>query len=285
MSEETKIEKLDSAEKAFAEASVAATVKPAVVEPVAVAPAIATPVVAEPAVVIPALTPAAAKKAPAKKAPAKVAAPKSAPVAKPALIAKPAPIAKAAPAAKKPVIKKAAPKAAKKPAPKMAKPAAKPLVAAKPIVKEKIMPKTTKTTDFTAKIKGAFADVKGTAKTAYAKGTAVVGEATEFTKGNVEAVVASGKIVTEGLKTFGTDYVAETKKAYATVTADAKALAAVKSPTEFFELQTSLLKRNFESVFALTSKNTEAAVKLAGDAFAPISSRVALAVEKVKKAA
>jgi len=69
------------------------------------------------------------------------------------------------------------------------------------------------------------------------------------------------------------------------VTADAKALAAVKSPTEFFELQTSLLKRNFETAFALTSKNTEAAVKLAGDAFAPISNRVALAVEKVKKAA
>jgi phasin family protein len=279
MSEETKIEKLDSAEKAFAEASVAATAKPAVVEPVAVAPVVASPVVAEPAVVIPALKPETAKKAPAKKAPAKVAAPKPAPVAKPA------PIAKAAPAVKKPVIKKAAPKAAKKPAPKMAKPAAKPLAAVKPIVKEKIMPKTTKTTDFTAKIKGAFADVKGKAKTAYAKGTAVVGEATEFTKGNVEAVVASGKIVTEGLKTFGTDYVAESKKAYATVTADAKALAAVKSPTEFFELQTSLLKRNFESVFALTSKNTEAAVKLAGDAFAPISSRVALAVEKVKKAA
>jgi phasin family protein len=276
MSEETKIEKLDSAEKAFAEASVAATAKPAVVEPVAVAPVVASPVVAEPAVVIPALKPETAKKAPAKKAPAKVAAPKPAPVAKPA------PIAKAAPAVKKPVIKKAAPKAAKKPAPKMAKPAAKPLAAAKPIVKEKIMPKTT---DFTAKIKGAFADVKGKAKTAYAKGTAVVGEATEFTKGNVEAVVASGKIVTEGLKTFGTDYVAESKKAYATVTADAKALAAVKSPAEFFELQTSLLKRNFESVFALTSKNTEAAVKLAGDAFAPISSRVALAVEKVKKAA
>ncbi len=267
MSEETKIEKLDSAEKAFAEASVAATAKPVVVEPVATV--IATPAVAEPAVVIPALKPAVAKKAPAKKAPAKAAAPKPAPVAK----------------AVKPEIKKAAPKAAKKPAPKMAKPAAKPPVAAKPIVKEKIMSKTTKTADFTAKIKGAFADVQGKAKTAYAKSSAVVGEVTEFTKGNVEAVVASGKIVSEGLKTLGNGYAAEGKKAYETATADAKAFAAVKSPTEFFELQTSLLKRNFESAIALTSKNTEAAVKLAGDAFAPISGRVALAVEKVKKAA
>lgn len=273
MSEETKIEKLDSAEKAFAEASVAATAKPAVAEPVAEAAVVATPVVAEPAVVIPALKPTTAKTAPEKKAPAKVPAPK------------PAPAAKAAPAAKKPEIKKAAVKAAKKPAPKMAKPATKPPVAAKPIVKEKTMTKTTKTADITAKIKGAFADVQGKAKTAYAKGTAAVGEVTEFTKGNVEAVVASGKILGEGFKTLGTDYVAESKKAYATVTADAKALAAVKSPTEFFELQTSFLKRNFESAFALTSKNTEAAVKLAGDAFAPISGRVALAVEKVKKAA
>lgn len=263
MSEETKIETLDSAEKAFAEASVAATAKPAVVEPV----------VAEPAVVIPALKPVAVKKSPTQKAPAQVAAPK------------PAPVVKAAQPTKKPEIKKVAPKAAKKTAPKMAKPAAKLPIAAKPIAKEKIMTKTTKTADFTAKIKGAFAEVQTKAKTAYAKGSAAVGEATEFTKGNVEAVVASGKIVTEGMKAIGTDYVAESKKAYETVTADAKALAAVKSPTEFFEMQTAFLKRNFDSAIALTSKNTETAMKLAGDAFAPISSRVALAVEKVKKAA
>ncbi len=267
MSEETKTKKLGSAEKAFAEASaeasVAATAKPDAVEPL----------VAELAVVIPALKPVVAERAPAKTAPAKVAAPM------------PAPVAKAASAPKKPEIKKAAPKVAMKSATKMAKPAAKPLAAAKTIVKEKIMTKTTKTADFTAKIKGVFADVQGKAKTAYAKGSAVVGEATEFTKGNFEAAVASSKIAAEGLKAMGTDYVAESKKAYETVTADAKALSAVKSPTEFFELQTALLKRNFESVFALTSKNTESAMKLAGDTFAPISNRVALAVEKVKKAA
>ena len=89
----------------------------------------------------------------------------------------------------------------------------------------------------------------------------------------------------EGVKTMGTEYVAEGKKAYATMTADAKEIAAVKSPTDFFQLQAKLLRRNMDSIVALTSKNTEAAAKLAGDAFAPISGRVSLAVEKVKKAA
>ena len=59
----------------------------------------------------------------------------------------------------------------------------------------------------------------------------------------------------------------------------------VKTPADFFKLQGEMMRRNFDAAVATTSKHSEAMVKLAGDAFAPISTRVSLAVEKVKQAA
>jgi phasin family protein len=150
--------------------------------------------------------------------------------------------------------------------------------------KAKAMTKTT-TEDFTAKITTAVAEAQDKAKAAFEKGQTVFAEAGEFTKGNVEALVESGKILAAGLQTLGKDYVAEGKTAFETMTADVKELAAIKSPADFFKLQSEILRRNFDAVVATGSKQSEVVVKLAGDTFAPISSRVSLAVEKVKKAA
>lgn len=153
-------------------------------------------------------------------------------------------------------------------------------------MKDKIMATTkTQTTDFTARVKDVVADAQDRAKTVYAKGTEYFGDYSAFTKGNLEAVVESGKILAGGMQDMGRTYVAEAKTAFATMTADVKDVAAVKSPTELFQLQGKMLRRNLDSVAAYTSKNTEMMVKLANDAFAPLSSRVSLAVEKVRKAA
>jgi phasin family protein len=145
------------------------------------------------------------------------------------------------------------------------------------------MAKTTET--ITGKIKTVFADVQDRAKTAYEKSTAAAGEMTEFTKGNVEAMVTSGKILASGLQDMGKTYADEGKSAFETMTADAKALAAAKTPTDFFKLQSELMRRNFDLFVAAGSKHSEEMVKLAGDAFAPISTRMSLAMEKAKLAA
>ena len=198
----------------------------------------------------------------------------------------------AATVTEKPAAMKKAP--AKKPARKIAKPAAK-KAAVKTTeikttdisqIKDAIMTKTkTVSEDFTAKAKEAAADLQSRAKAAFEKGSALLGDATEFSKGNVEALVESGKILASGLQEIGKDYLAEGKSAIETVTADVKEFAAVKSPTDFFKLQGEILRRNFDAAVASGSKHSEAFVKLANDAFAPISTRVSLAVEKAKKAA
>ena len=227
-------------------------------------------------------------------APAKEVAPKKAPTQK--VTAKKVAAKKAAPKKAKP--KKAAAKiVAKKKAPAKTPVAAKTIAARKkaattnttPIskLKENIMAtaENAKTTDYTAKAKEVAADMQTRAKAAYDKGTELTKDTVEFQKGNFEALVESGKILASGMQDMGRTYVEEAKTAAETVQADVKKMAAVKSPTELFQLQGEIMRRNFDAMVSTTSKNTEAMLKLANEAFAPVSNRMSLAAEKVRKAA
>ena len=238
---------------------------------------------------------AAKKAAPAPKAPAKkTAAPKTA--------AKKTAVKKAP--AKKVAAKKAPAKAAAKKAPtktattkKVAvkktpvrKPAAKKPVAAKttdnPVskLKDTIMA-TAEKTDITAQAKEMAADVQTRVKAAYAKAGELASEAGEFNKANLDAVVESGKILFAGAQELVKADVETGKGVVEIVTADAKRLTGIKSPTDLFELQGEITRRNFDAAMAFGSQRTEALVKLYNDAFAPISNRVSVATERFSKAA
>lgn len=161
-------------------------------------------------------------------------------------------------------------------------PAAKPTITE---LKDKIMATAKTTTDFTQPVADALGEIQTRAKAAYEKGTEAMTEVTEFTKGNVEAFVESGKILAGGVQDLSRTYVEEAKGAFETLTADVKEIAAVKSPTELFQLQSKMLRRNFDTLVATGSKNSEAVLKLASDAFAPLSGRVNVAAEKLSKVA
>jgi phasin family protein len=249
------VAKIDAAaEKAYAEASAKIVEAPKAASGVKIPAA-------------PKKAPAAKKAAPVKKTAAKTVTKKTA--------TKPAPAKKAA------VVKKAAVKTA----PKAAKPAAV-APTTNPVIKLKdTIMATAKNTDITATAKEVLADFQTRAKTAFAKGNELTADATEFTKANVEAVVESGKIFFAGAQELLKDDVETGKTVIETVTEDAKKVAAVKSPTELMQLQSELARRNFDALVSFGSKRTEAWVKLYNDAFAPISNRVSVAVEKAKKAA
>jgi hypothetical protein len=236
----------NSAEQAYAAA--AAVAQPVTTEAAKPEPAVAPEPVKAPAASAPKteVAKAAPKKAAAKKkaAPRKVAAKRT---KKPAAQAKPA-------AGKKPVPAKAshkAPPVASKPKPTITQ------------LKEKIMATAKTTTDFTKPFADAVGDLQAKTKEAYEKGTAYAGEMTDFAKGNVEALVESGKVLSAGVQEMAT----------------------IKSPTELFQLQGKIARRNFETMVAFSSKTGDAMMKLYGDAFAPISGRVSLAAEKISKAA
>ena len=214
-----------------------------------------------------------------------------------AVAAEPAPKAKASAGKTKPkkalAKKKAAPKTAAakttpasstKGAPAKATPAKRSSISQ---LKDTIMATANKTTniEYTAKAKEMAADMQTRAKAAYEKGTEMTKDAVEFQKGNIEALVESGKILAAGMQDMGRTYMDEAKSAAETVQGDVKKFAAIKSPTELFQLQGEIARRNFDAMVSTTSKNTEAMLKLANEAFAPVSNRMSLAVDKVSKAA
>jgi phasin family protein len=154
---------------------------------------------------------------------------------------------------------------------------------AEPIVKE-----TTMATNFennTVKAQALFADFNDRTKAAVEKSTKLVEEANEFAKGNVEALVESGRIAAKGFETLGQDAAEYGRKSFESATAALKSFATIKSPTELFKLQSDFVRGAFDSYVAEASKNTEAVLKLAGDAAQPLSNRFAVAAEKVKTAA
>lgn len=247
MADATDTKEIEAAEKAFAEAAKGSVSEKAVEKAVeADAP--------KPAVKTAKVAKAvAAKKKPAKKAPAKKAAAK-----------KPAPARKAAP--KKIAAKKAARTSTKKTS----------------TLKETTMAKAKKTE---TKATNMMADVQERAKAVFGKGGEFAGDLVEFNKANIEAMIESGKIVAEGVQGLGKDYVEDVKSAYEVFTADMKQFASIKSPTDLFQLQGELARRNFDAAVEFGSKNTEKMVKIANDAVAPISNRVSVAAEKLTKAA
>lgn len=141
------------------------------------------------------------------------------------------------------------------------------------------------TTTTKPRAKAKVADVQSKAKAVYEKGAGAVGELKGFTKGNIDAVVESGKILGTGIKQIGAGYVAETRSAAATFNADLKEFAAIKSPVDFFKLQSRILGRNIGRAVDFHSKNAEAVFKLAKDSAEPITRRVGVAVDAVRKAA
>ena len=229
----------------------------------------------------PAKKPVAQKPAIAKAA---VPAPVKTEVIKAAPVETIAPVA-AAPVAEQPVWPVVETAAVEKIVPAVAEKISTVVAEAAPAIKKEVTKMTDTIKDATAKGEALFADFTAKAKDAAAKGQKAFEELNEFNKGNVEALVESGKIAAKGFETLGQGYADYARKQFEGTTAAFKSFAGVKSPTEFFKLQSEFVKGQFDSMVAQTSKNTEAFIKLAGDVAKPISNRVAVAAEKIKVAA
>lgn len=240
------------------------------------------------------------KTSPAKAPAAKASAPK--PVAAPASAAArkaatpvaqaPAPVAKAV--EPKPVV--AAAPAAPAPQPEIKTESKHETAAARPIEQTKgptMTDTTTKTVDAAktfakdaqAKATELFNDFNTRTKAAVERSTKLVEELNEFNKGNIEALVESGRVAAKAAETIGQQAADTARKNFEQTTAALKSFASAKTPTEFFQLQSDYARSAFDTLIADASKNSETFLKLAGDVFQPISNRFAVAAEKIKVAA
>ena len=248
----------------------------------------------------------ATKKTASKKAgKAPAAKPVSAKPVKAKAAAAPVKSVKAKPAVAAPVVAKAKPvpaKAPAKPAPKLAvkpAPVAIPAAVAAPVaaaakINDQTLEKgtqimkneTSKTFEnaqaATDQVQAIFGDVNERAKTQLEKNARIAEEMTELGKGNVEALVASSKIVARGVETLGQEVAEFGRKSFEEASAALKSFAEVRSPTDLFRLQSEFAKSQFESMIAESSKMSEAMIKLAGEVAQPLTNRYSVAAERVK---
>ena len=136
-----------------------------------------------------------------------------------------------------------------------------------------------------AKLETVYADLNEKAKAGVEKSTKAIEELSDLTKGNVEALVESGKIAAKGMETMGQEAVDYSRKSFEKATASFKTFATIKTPTEFFQLHSQMLSSSFDDFAKEAAKSSEAMMKLAGDVAQPLTARVTLVTDKVKSLA
>lgn len=106
---------------------------------------------------------------------------------------------------------------------------------------------------------------------------------TEFTKGNVEAMIESAKAATTAAETMTLHFVESSKKSMEEAQAAIKSMTSAKTPNELMQFQTDFAKGQFDKAVANWSQMSETWMKLAGEVVQPLSNRMAIASESVKK--
>lgn len=247
-----------------------------------------TPVAAKPAApAVKAAEPAPKAPAVAAKAPA-VAEKASAPAIVPAVRA---PAQAPKPVAATPVVRAAqpAPKAAAKPINVKTKPVLTNIDSGAKIMTDTIQ-KTQEATKqvaekATEQFRAAATKANEQGKVAMEKGARVVEEMADLTRGNLEAMVASQKTAAKYAETLSQGAADYGRRSFEQASATLKSFAEVKSPTDFFRLQSEFARSAFDQFVAEGSRVTETVVKMSNDVAEPLASRYAVASERMKAVA
>ena len=125
-----------------------------------------------------------------------------------------------------------------------------------------------------------FADANERSQELVKKSQKVAEELADLARANVEAVVEAGRVATEGARSIGQDVVAKQRNGFEAAADAIRTLAEAKSPTEYLQLQGDYARASFDRAVAESSKLTESLVKLAGEAFQPLSNRASANAER-----
>src|SRR5690349_169512 len=126
-----------------------------------------------------------------------------------------------------------------------------------------------------------FADANERGQDFVKKSQKVAEELADLARANVEAVVEAGRVAAEGARSIGQDVVAKQRDHVEQAADVIRTLAEAKSPTEYLQLQGEFARTQFDRAVAETSKLTESLVKLAGEAFQPLSNRATANAERI----
>ena len=125
-----------------------------------------------------------------------------------------------------------------------------------------------------------FADANERSQDLVKRSQKVAEELADLARANVEAIVEAGRVAAEGAKSIGQDVVATGRDGVEQAADAIRSLAEAKSPTEYLQLQGEFARASFDRAVAESSRLTESLVKLAGEAFQPLSNRATANAER-----
>jgi phasin family protein len=106
-----------------------------------------------------------------------------------------------------------------------------------------------------------------------------------FGQGNLEAMIKAGQIWTTGLQDLSKQVAAGAQANLDETMAAFKAMSSAKTLKDAIDMQTGFARASFEKSMTETGKLTDASLKLAEQAMAPITARVTTAMDSFVKAA
>jgi phasin family protein len=125
-----------------------------------------------------------------------------------------------------------------------------------------------------------FADANERGQEIAKRSQKVAEELADLARANVEAIVEAGRVASEGARSIGQDVVASSRDGVEQAADAIRSLAEAKSPTEYLQLQSDFARQSFDRAVAESSKLAESLVKLAGEAFQPLSNRATANAER-----
>ena len=125
-----------------------------------------------------------------------------------------------------------------------------------------------------------FADANERGQELVKRSQKVAEELADLARANVEAVVEAGRVASEGARSIGQEAVSSSRDSFEQAADAIRSLAEAKSPTEYLQLQGDFARASFDRAVAESSRLTESLVKLAGEAFQPLSNRASANAER-----
>jgi phasin family protein len=125
-----------------------------------------------------------------------------------------------------------------------------------------------------------FADATGRGEELAKRSRKAAEELADITRANVDALVESGKIATSGAQSIGQQVLAKGRDSVDHAANTVRALAEAKTPADVLQVQSDFFRGAFDRLVEESATLTESLVKVAGEAFEPISTRASLNVER-----
>jgi phasin family protein len=137
----------------------------------------------------------------------------------------------------------------------------------------------------TEQFRGAMNETNERSKVAMEKGARFVEEMADLTRGNLEAMVASQKTAAKYAETLSQGAADYSRRSFEEASTALKSFAEVKSPTDFFRLQSEFARSAFDQFVAEGSRVTETVVKMSNDVAEPLAGRYTVAADRLKAVA